>query len=856
MAALVQGYPQQSGTVTMLQTRPTSASGMLQPAQVQSGSHYGHAGSQQRNSIHGFPSGAVSSGSYRGSSGPIQPYAFTNTPSLTPAAQWQQFRTYRTSSTPAVPTMQTFEYNQAAAGRPRYSASVSMTNLPSTGALGVQGGASARDDSILPVPGSNRRAATAPRQQPPQMNGASSSQPSLAPVAPVRVSPERYRRTAMRSVDSGSQSLGQLAHGAVSAAPSGSGVAAVGQSYGSRNVPDQKARSQQASQLNRPNSIALVPGSAADDMQVPASSQSQDDIKKFRRRSMPALDSAGFSQPPTPPEVKQPEESTRLEHSACPNSADRDQKAAAGVVISNNNNSLAVDRSSANPAHVRAGSSDSRSSGRSSGASSNNSSAYRNTNGTSPAVNPARQSSLPDQTGNSQDYPRLVNIPPRSSSSSDAANTKRLNNPSPLSQPVAMDTKETGNSQLAHAAGTTPVSPVKPAEPRVESPAVRQLSAINEKGKARNKTSRLRRAFSFGSAAEFRKAATENDAMENSASSTAGHAKLHKERDPEEVYNAEQARIAQQQEEAGIGSNIYSGGKIFSGSTDNISISSTASSASIMIRKMGRGMKKGTRSLVGLFRPKSIIGAPAADAKLPEASEATVSMVTVEAERELVNVSIDLHSQHGGGTGFPHLEKNSIDAANPPVEDSERLDTSGTDTDASFARKSIIGGEKERAEILAAVRKGILKNTIGPSTPSPRPSDARAPALDLSIAPAMTESPNSSAPSTPNDDSQGHRRTGPISIGSEDYFVSALRLRQDTRSAPGTPHGTMRRNATFSPRIAFYETWPSQEYDRRGEIATCNRLTPMLAQQIKEELNTFKMEMEVHENSKIYTHFF
>ena len=71
--------------------------------------------------------------------------------------------------------------------------------------------------------------------------------------------------------------------------------------------------------------------------------------------------------------------------------------------------------------------------------------------------------------------------------------------------------------------------------------------------------------------------------------------------------------------------------------------------------------------------------------------------------------------------------------------------------------------------------------------------------------------------------------------------MTALRLRQDTKSAPGTPQGSMKRSATFSPRIAFYETWPSQEYDRRGEIATCNRLTPVLAQQIKEELNSFKM---------------
>lgn len=106
--------------------------------------------------------------------------------------------------------------------------------------------------------------------------------------------------------------------------------------------------------------------------------------------------------------------------------------------------------------------------------------------------------------------------------------------------------------------------------------------------------------------------------------------------------------------------------------------------------------------------------------------------------------------------------------------------------------------------------------------------------------PHISDSPNSSAPSTPNDE---QKRVGSaVAIGGEDYFMSALRLRQDTKSAPGTPSGGMsKRNATFSPRIVFYDTWPSQEYDRRGEIATCNRLTPMLAQQIKEELNSFKM---------------
>lgn len=161
----------------------------------------------------------------------------------------------------------------------------------------------------------------------------------------------------------------------------------------------------------------------------------------------------------------------------------------------------------------------------------------------------------------------------------------------------------------------------------------------------------------------------------------------------------------------------------------------------------------------------------------------------------------------------------------------------------------------------------VLEDRNGSASPSPRGTEPP-------HAPNVTDSPTSSAPSTPNDEQQGHRRTAPVAIGSEDYFVSALRLRQDTKSAPGTPQGSLKRNATFSPRIITFETWPSGEYDRRGDIATCNRLTPMLAQQIKEELNTFKMvsllliiramheilttnqEMEVHENSKIYTHFF
>ena len=247
-----------------------------------------------------------------------------------------------------------------------------------------------------------------------------------------------------------------------------------------------------------------------------------------------------------------------------------------------------------------------------------------------------------------------------------------------------------------------PLQPLNPAG-IPESPAAQQLAALNKSnGKKEGKSSRLRRAFSFGSAAELRKASAENSANNNASNE---RAKLRKDRYADE-NEAKQAAIAQQQEAAGLGEGIYSGqGNFFTGSTDNLSISSTASSASIMIRKMGKGVKKGSRSLVGLFRPKSVVGVPAAEGPVPEASLAQVSMVTVEAEREKVNVNVDPHDQVGGGTGFPKLERNSIDAVGVSTEFAPAF----SDRDSPRSRRSIVGGEKERAEVLAAVKKGILK---------------------------------------------------------------------------------------------------------------------------------------------------
>ncbi|KAF2972191.1 hypothetical protein GQX73_g1466 [Xylaria multiplex] len=792
MAALVQTYPQQSGTVTLLQTAPGSATGIMP------GTSQGHAGqaygNPQRNAYHGSIGSVGGQTGYRsGTVAPIQPYAFTSTPSLGNSAQMPQHGGYRTSSGTTVPTLPQL---------------VDARMQPSMSA--------AR----------------------PQLN-ATSIQPTFAQVAASKASPERYRRPAPRQVDSPSVIQSQQIQGSV--VQPVSGVPTPAQLY---NNPRTTPRGQ-GIVANRPQSAhGALTSATMDDMHL-YRHPTDDESKKYRRRSIHSINSSDYLNSFAPENFKRTTEQFQpdvLTGSKKQGGTEKEQKPARVVPLPPPAN---------NASHVRNGSSESIVSSRSSH-SRPSSSANRNSNASAPTGSPASTSSLSGEKVPAHDQPKAVNIPPRGSSTDVG---KRVLSPSPLSNPVNMASESSANK----GASATVSSPTKPPTssqgPKTESPAAKQLAAINEKGaKAKTKTSRLRRAFSFGSAAELRKVTGQDIGVESATTKHDEPSRLHKDPRAEDLYEQEQARIAQKQEEGGIGSSIYSGTKLFSGSTDNLSISSTASSASIMLRKMGRGMKKGSRSLVGLFRPKSMIGSPNEEATVPEASQAAVSMVTVEAERDRVNVTTNAELTQTTGTGFPHLERNSIDATkNPESLNSDRLDTS---SENSAARKSIVGGERERAEVLATIRKGILKTRSNSPTPPTAGSESKGPTFDLPAIPNVSDSPYSSAPSTPNDEVQGHKRNGSIAIGNEDYFMSALRLRQDSKSAPGTPQAGHKRNATFSPRIVFHDTWPSGEYDRRGEIATCNRLTPMLAQQIKEELNSFKMEMEVHETSKIYTHFF
>ncbi|GJJ75912.1 hypothetical protein EMPS_08270 [Entomortierella parvispora] len=62
--------------------------------------------------------------------------------------------------------------------------------------------------------------------------------------------------------------------------------------------------------------------------------------------------------------------------------------------------------------------------------------------------------------------------------------------------------------------------------------------------------------------------------------------------------------------------------------------------------------------------------------------------------------------------------------------------------------------------------------------------------------------------------------------------------------------------STEEPMI--HPTWTPEQYDRTSDPnITASRLTPTVAHKIKLELNQFKsQEMEVHEDSRVYTHFF
>ncbi|EEH15993.2 hypothetical protein PABG_06080 [Paracoccidioides brasiliensis Pb03] len=824
MAALVQTIPQQSSTITLLQPRPSSSTAAFPSSSHSSLQQLPQMARNQQGPTRASHNNTLGNGSgYRASQAvqPVAPYAFTSTPSLTntgknaPPLLKPEYRAASAPQTQANPT-----FPGVIPSRVHFPATSPVSSSSTISSVTLHG---SKDDSAIPTR---------------QRTGESTARPlsslgfTLHSVSPsststsAKPSPDRYRRGQRR----------------------------VGQTNQVQNSPGNASPSV-ANGLSHPN---LSPGTSqnttgphyfrgasVDDALLIEKPQSTELAKRYRRRSLGSLDTKGLTNFAPPKTSTEPTARLNPEDLSMPDNLRRPHSANAP---------------SANVySHAHKGSTESVASTRS-----------------SPPTGKRTSSAVSSPTTLKLDY-KVIDNP------------KRLTNPSPLSQPLNMGSEASKTEPITN----FPPKPSAPAEkqhssppqPNLQSPATKRLTELSKRGFRKSGKSGLRRVLSFGSAAELRAASAAT--LEGTTATTTTTATQQSARPGQEVsrkqqldeeLGAEQAAIAQKQEANGLGESIYSGqGHIFSESMDNLSISSTASSASIMLRKMGKGVKRSTRSLVGLFRPKSTLG-DSRDQATVEAMTPQISIVNVEAEREnTTSASNHIMSEQ--------VNKEPTAAIIPAALAQERpsVDTGSTDTGGDQSsvdslkttRKSILGGERERAEVLAAVRKGILKRSgTGSNTSSPvvRPVEPRGSTdIPTSNIPHFNDSsPHSSAPSTPCEDRpprSGHRRTDSITIDGEDYFLPAGRFSTtDASSAPTSPQPAtastessatvLVRNISFSPRIQFHDTWPSGEYDRRGEIATCNRLTPLLAQQIKEELNTFKMEMEVHESSKVYTHFF
>ncbi|KAJ5953766.1 hypothetical protein N7501_008045 [Penicillium viridicatum] len=730
MAALVQTIPQ-SGTVPVLQTRPSSSSGTFSSSTQNQGSRI------QTMSWTSFNAG--NSGSYRAGHPVVAPYAYNpnmgqsnvqNRQSWTPHLR-PEHRTFSAPTTPQVPVNTTYT---GASPRSPHLAAGSVSNSSTSSRSYVS-----KDDSALP--------SRQPRSDQPlrPLSTANLPSPSIMNISSPKPSPNRYRRTPQR----------------VEAAPSSPAPAS--------SIPTVIVDDFSGPRSARPNAHNRV--SSVDD----SSHVDRAQPERYRRRSLGNMDATAYPNL----SLDFPTSSTSQPQSGSYDfiTFDTNQRPASAHSQRDSVGSVHSTHSSASSAREGP---------------------------------PSDSNSVTSKTGKAEE--------------------KRTSKPSPLSQPVSTAPEA---PKPNHPAETQK----KSTTPTLDSPAAKRLNDLKNETKRPGK-SRLRRAFSFGSASELLK----TSAQSNAAKREAFAVEQARREALREQLGPEHAAIAEQQELSGLGESIYSHqGHFFSGSTDNLSVSSTASSASMMLRKMGKGMKRSTRSLVGMFRPKSVASINSMEGAVPEASPPQITVVNVEAERESVAVNPDAADLPRGATVFPKVEGNASE-----IRRSASIRERAA-SENSQSRKSIVGGDRERAEILAAVRKGILKKThsdLGVSSPGQGPAGG--------------DSPHSSAPPTPDESSRSPaQQNDAVKIAGEDYFLSnAGRFSSsEAKSAPITPSAVGGRNIVFSPRIQFHETWPSGEYDRRGEIATCNRLTPLLAQQIREEINNFKMEMEVHENSKIYTHF-
>lgn len=306
MAALVQSFPQQFPTITMLQARPSTASGPFQTGgQTQQQSRT----SQMPRNVYNLSTGGMAPTSYRGhtSMAPIAPYAFTSTPVVTnspnPLRQnptTPHLRTEnRTSSAPIIPhTQQT--HSAGAWNQPRqrqsvpFSASTPTADSSSSASAPSQQ-ALTRDDFAV---NTQRTVPAMPRPQSSIELGLPDINPS-GTINPAKPSPDRYRRNNRRADTNVPVTGGQTSGG--SALPSGSGMATVGhlynQSMGSPAVHSQPSYRGSPLPPNQDgmHHHALQAKPISKDDSILRRQSSSELAKRYRRRSVSSLDAGEYA---------------------------------------------------------------------------------------------------------------------------------------------------------------------------------------------------------------------------------------------------------------------------------------------------------------------------------------------------------------------------------------------------------------------------------------------------------------------------------------------------------------------------------------------------------------------------------
>lgn len=303
MAALVQSFPSPTSTLTMLQTRPSSAEAFQNGPQSQQ-----HQRNPQmpRNNIYHSSVGSMAGGNYRGhtSISPGAPYTFTNaqvTPNTTnPLRQHPTVPLLRQENrTLSAPTLLITQQNpptiSTVQSRQRLLQSLSPP-LPvdSSNTLSLPQQMGSKDDTSIQ--------SGVKQNHPRPLSTIDLNVPSLSttlthPNAP-KPSPDRYRRNHRRAEPGGSQATGASTQGG-SAPPSGSGMATIGHLY---NNPTQSSStptltsypSFHGSQVSPQPSNDAAPSStvrllSSDDMSLPKQS-AVDLAKRYRRRSTSSLE--------------------------------------------------------------------------------------------------------------------------------------------------------------------------------------------------------------------------------------------------------------------------------------------------------------------------------------------------------------------------------------------------------------------------------------------------------------------------------------------------------------------------------------------------------------------------------------